>query len=68
MKANMGAADRIIRLVFAAIFALLFFTETFNGSWGIVLMAIAVVLTLTSFVSFCPLYALFGFSTCPNKK
>jgi hypothetical protein len=55
-------------LVFAAIFALLFFTETFNGTWGIVLMAIAVVLTLTSFVSFCPLYALFGFSTCPNKK
>ncbi len=68
MKANMGSADRIIRLVLAVIFAIIFFTETVSGTWGIVLMTLAVVFTLTSFVSFCPLYAPFGFNTCSTKK
>jgi hypothetical protein len=68
MKANMGSADRIIRLVIAAIFATLFFTETVGGTWGIVLMTLAVVFALTSVVSFCPLYAPFGITTCSTKK
>ena len=68
MKANMGSLDRIIRLVLAVIFAIIFFTETVSGTWGIVLMTLAVVFTLTSFVSFCPLYAPFGFNTCSTKK
>jgi len=68
MKANMGSADRVIRLLLAAVFATLFFTETVSGTWGIVLMTLAVVFTLTSFVSFCPLYAPFGINTCSTKK
>ncbi len=68
MKANMGSADRIIRLLLAAVFATLFFTETVSGTWGIVLMTLAVVFMLTSFVSFCPLYAPFGINTCSTKK
>jgi hypothetical protein len=68
MKANMGSVDRIIRLVIALIFATLFFTETVSGTWGIVLMTFAVVFTLTSVVSFCPLYAPLGINTCSRKK
>ncbi len=68
MKANMGSSDRIIRLVLAAIFATLFFTETVSGTWGIVLMTLAVVFILTSLISFCPLYAPFGINTCSTKK
>ena len=68
MRANMGSPDRIIRLVLAAIFATLFFTETVIGSWGIVLMTMSVVLFLTSVVSFCPLYVPFGINTCSTKK
>ena len=68
MKANMGYADRIIRLVVAATFATLFFTETADGTLGIILMTLAVVFTLTSIVSFCPLYAPFGINTCSIKK
>ena len=68
MKANMGSADRLIRFVLARIFAALFFTETVSGTLGIVLMTLAVVFTLTSFVSFCPLYAPFGINTCSTKK
>jgi hypothetical protein len=68
MKKNMGSADRIIRLIVAAIFAVLYFTNTVTGTFGIVLLVLAGVFTLTSLISFCPLYTLIGLSTCPAKK
>ena len=68
MKINLGSADRIIRIVLAAIFALLYFTGTITGTFGIILIALAVVLVLTSLVSFCPLYFMLGLSSCPAKK
>lgn len=68
MKKNMGTADRIIRLILAAVFALLYFTGTVTGTFGIVLLVFAAVFALTSVVSFCPLYPLVGLNTCPVKK
>jgi hypothetical protein len=67
MKKNMGNADRIIRIIIAAIIAGLFFANIIPGVLGIVLMALAGVFLLTSFISFCPLYAPFGISTCKKK-
>ncbi len=64
----MGSLDRIIRLVLAVIFAILFFTETTGGTLGIVLMTLSVVFVITSAVSFCPLYTPFGINTCSTKK
>lgn len=64
----MGSADRIIRLIVAAVFAVLYFTNTVTGTFGIVLLVLAGVFTLTSLISFCPLYTLIGLSTCPAKK
>jgi len=63
MKPNMGSADRVIRLVLAAIVAFLYFSGTITGTLGIVLMIFAAVFALTSLVSFCPLYAPFRFNT-----
>lgn len=63
----MGNADRIIRIIIAAIIAGLFFANIIPGVLGIVLMALAGVFLLTSFISFCPLYAPFGISTCKKK-
>ena len=68
MKANMGTADKIIRMIIVAIFATLYFTGTVTGTLGIVLLALGGVFTLTSLIGFCPLYTLVGFSTCPVKK
>ena len=68
MKTNMGTADRIIRLIIAAIVGILFYTNVISGTLGIILLVLAGVFVLTSFVSFCPLYAPFGFSTCGLKK
>ena len=68
MKKSMGTADRIIRLILAAVFAILYFTGTVTGTFGIVLLVFAAVFALTSVVSFCPLYPLVGLNTCPVKK
>jgi uncharacterized membrane protein YcaP (DUF421 family) len=68
MKKNMGNADRIIRIIIAAIVAALYFTNTITGTLGIVLLVLAAVFVLTSLISFCPLYAIVGLNTCPAKK
>jgi hypothetical protein len=68
MKKNMGNTDRIIRIIIAAIIAGLYFTGTITGTLGVVLLVLAGVFVLTSLVSFCPLYALFGMNTCPTKE
>lgn len=67
MKKNMGTTDKTIRVILAAIIAILYFTNFITGTLGIVLLVLASVLLLTSFVSFCPLYAPFGINTCTNK-
>jgi len=68
MKKNMGTADRIIRVIIAAIIAVLYFTGIIPGTPGVILFILAVVFVLTSLISFCPLYAPFGLSTCKNKN
>lgn len=67
MKKNMGNTDKIIRVIIAVIIAALYFTGTITGTLGIVLLVLAGVFVITSFMSFCPLYAPFGLSTCPTK-
>ena len=68
MKKNMGSADRIIRLLLAVLFAALYFTNTVTGVTGIVLLVLGAVFVLTSIVSFCPLYVIFGINTCKAKS
>lgn len=68
MKKNMGSADRIVRLLIAALVAVLYFTGTITGTLGIVLLVLAGVFVLTSLISFCPLYKIVGLNTCPVNK
>jgi hypothetical protein len=68
MKKNMGSMDRLIRVIIAAAVAVLYFTGTITGTLGIVLLVLAGVFVATSLVSFCPLYAPFGLSTCSTKE
>ncbi len=68
MKANLGSADKTARLIIAAVIAVLYFTHTITGTWAIVLGIFAIVLVLTSFISFCPLYRSFGINTLKKHK
>ncbi|HZK97384.1 MAG TPA: DUF2892 domain-containing protein [Prolixibacteraceae bacterium] len=67
MKKNMGSADKTIRVFIAAIVALLYFTGVISGTLAIVLMILALVFIITSLISFCPLYPLFGINTSKKK-
>ncbi len=64
----MGSTDKIIRYILAAVFLYLYFSGTVVGTLGIVLLILAVVFVLTSFISFCPLYKIVGLSTCPREQ
>lgn len=68
MKKNLGNADRIIRLCIAGVLALLWFQNIITGTWGIVALAVAAVFVITSFVGWCPLYAMFGIKSIPKKQ
>jgi hypothetical protein len=68
MKKNMGTTDKIIRVILAVIIAVLYFTNVIPGTLGIILLALAVILLATSFISFCPLYMPFGISTCKREE
>ncbi len=63
MKKNMGGTDRMIRRVIAIIAAILYFTGTVPGTLGIILLVVAGVFLLTSFLNFCPLYTVLGINT-----
>ena len=66
MKKNMGMVDRIVRILVAVVIAILYFTHVINGTLAIILLVVAGIFILTSFISFCPLYLPFGIRT--NKK
>jgi hypothetical protein len=67
MKKNVGSIDKGIRILLAAVVVLLNYFEIINGSPALTLLIIAMVLIVTSFANFCPLYALIGKNTCKIK-
>lgn len=67
MKANMGATDKTVRILLALIFATLAFTKTVTGTGNYILLGLAAVFILTSAISFCPLYKIFGINTCRRQ-
>lgn len=63
MKKNMGSADRVIRILVAVAVIALYFGNLISGTTAIVLLVLAGIFILTSFISFCPLYLPFKLST-----
>ncbi len=55
----MGIADRVVIIVAAAIIGL-YYDKIIEGTLAYVLLALAAIFVLTSFISFCPLYSIVG--------
>lgn len=68
MKTNLGQIDRIIRFLIAFVIGILYVSKTISGTLATILLIFAGILLLTSIVSFCPLYTLFGVNTCSIDK
>jgi hypothetical protein len=63
MTKNMGAADRIIRVLLALFVLYLYFSNKISGLLAAVLGIFALVFLVTSFVAVCPLYVPLKLST-----
>lgn len=62
MKLNVGGIDRVLRI--AVGLGLVYWAAVGGPVWA----WIGVVPLATGIIGWCPLYALFGFSTCAVKK
>jgi len=67
MKKNLGNLDRVLRIGFFVLVAILFFTKVISGTSGIILLVVGIILALTSFVSFCPIYWALGWRTVKKE-
>jgi hypothetical protein len=66
MKKNMGPTDKMIRSVIGIVIAILYYSDIIDGVQAIILLGFAILVLLTSFIGFCPLYKLLRINT--NKK
>jgi hypothetical protein len=64
-KNNVGSLDRVVRIVIGLGALGFFATNTGPMRW---LGLIGIIPVVTALAGTCPLYSLFGLSTCPVKK
>ncbi|MEH6773097.1 MAG: DUF2892 domain-containing protein [Cereibacter changlensis] len=65
LKTNVGGIDRILRIVIGlALLAAFFLLPGHSLHW---VFLIGIVPLATGLLSSCPLYTIFGISTCPLK-
>ncbi len=64
MTTNESSIDRIIRLVVGIVALVAAFAVGLGSLGGIILAVVGVVMLVTAAVGFCPLYRVFGLSTC----
>lgn len=63
----MGSADKRIRLIIAAVIAVLYFMGLIKGTIAVVFLVAGIILALTSLIGFCPIYKLVGINTYKIK-
>jgi hypothetical protein len=65
---NESTADRVGRVVLAAVLAFLAITGVVSGAPAIVALLAAAVLVVTGAAGFCPLYAILRIGTKPTTR
>jgi hypothetical protein len=69
MKKNIGNTERFVRVMFGIILLIIFMSGAITNSlWNWIILAVSLVLIITAFATFCPLYALLGKSSCEVKR
>ena len=64
---NIGKTDKIVRVLIAVLFTVLFLNQVVTGVMGVILVILAGVFLLTSVVGTCPLYLPFKINTNHKK-
>jgi hypothetical protein len=68
MMKNMGSTDKLIRLGVSIVLIVFYYKQVLTGTFGILSLLIALGLTLTSLLSFCPIYSIFGWKTSKSDE
>lgn len=68
MPVNVGSIDRILRIILGLVLIAYAIPLGFSKTGWNWVGWIGVIPLLTAFMRSCPLYTLFGFSTCPLEK
>ena len=68
MKQNVGSIDKLVRLALAIVLIVLYYKEILTGTLGYVALGLALVLTITSLISFCPIWAVLGLKTTKKTE
>lgn len=68
MTSNVGTIDRAARLILGLVLIIAPLINLFgiwsSDAWGYSAMAVGAVLVATAFMRFCPMYRIFGLSSC----
>jgi len=68
MKNNMSSYDKLIRLGLSIVLIILYYKQVVAGTIGIICLVVALVLTITSLIGFCPIYKILGINTRKTEK
>ncbi len=67
MKPNIGTADRAIRAIVGIAVLAAWFFGLVEGTLGIIVLVVGVVMIATAALRWCPPYALIGLNTGASK-
>ena len=69
MDKNTGTVDRAVRALLGvvALGAAWMYWASLGTLWGGLLIVVGLVMLVTAAVSFCPIYRIFGMSTCKTS-
>lgn len=68
MEKNLGNLDKTIRIMAAISVAALYFSETIPDTMALIVALPILILLVTGFAGFCPLYTAFGLSSCKKPR
>ncbi|SHJ02663.1 YgaP family membrane protein [Algibacter luteus] len=68
MKKNIGNLDKGLRVIIAITVALLYYFNVITGTLAYILMVVAIILLITSFINFCSIYSILGVNSVKSKK
>lgn len=68
MTRNINSLDKKVRIGLSVLLVIVGILLSSNTLGLIIPVAVAVILTATVFLNFCPIYRMLGISTCPGGE
>lgn len=63
MQSNLGTLDKSIRITLALTALAIYLIKIIEGKANFIFLAITVILFITAFTNYCPIYTIWNFST-----